>query len=105
MTIPTESVQHKGDQRRSRAAIQARVRKKRRQKAAHIRAAKEKPCADCGHRYPYYVMQFDHVRGSKEFDLCTAASKNASYARIDAEIAKCDVVCANCHAERSHSRH
>ncbi len=28
-----------------------------------VRRMKDVPCADCGTRYPYYVMDFDHVRG------------------------------------------
>jgi len=30
-----------------------------------IREAKNKPCADCGKTFPYFIMQFDHVRGEK----------------------------------------
>ncbi len=64
---------------------------------------KNVPCADCGVRYPPYVMQFDHRPG--EIKLFTIA-KNWQYSKekILAEIAKCDIVCANCHAERTHSR-
>ncbi len=69
---------------------------------ALMREAKEAPCADCGIQYPPWVMQFDHVRGAKEFNLANA--RKIGLARIRAEIEKCDVVCANCHAERTHSR-
>ncbi|OXR46664.1 hypothetical protein B7C42_01639 [Nocardia cerradoensis] len=67
-----------------------------------IREAKSKPCADCGVSYPYYVMQFDHL-GDKKFNI-GAIGPTASRKRLLAEIAKCDVVCANCHAERSYQR-
>lgn len=67
-----------------------------------IRQAKEKPCADCGIQYPYYVMQFDHL-GDKEFTIATDGVR-FSLKRLHAEIAKCEVVCANCHAERTHQR-
>jgi hypothetical protein len=30
-----------------------------------LQKAKSKPCHDCGKRYLYYVMDFDHVRGEK----------------------------------------
>lgn len=67
-----------------------------------IREAKNKPCVDCGERYPYYVMEFDHVRGTKlgniTFSVCNTAN------RLKAEIAKCDLVCANCHKVRTHER-
>ena len=69
-----------------------------------IQAAKGKPCADCQVRYPYYVMQFDHIagRGPKLFDLGKAVSK--SPALLIKEIDKCEVVCANCHAARTYFR-
>lgn len=67
-----------------------------------IRQAKNKPCADCKQTFPYYVMDFDHVRGKK------LASVSKTYANgprfIKREIAKCDVVCANCHRIRTHQR-
>lgn len=67
-----------------------------------IRDAKDQPCADCGVQYPYYVMQFDHVRGEKRFNL--GGGWNNSMEAIKEEIAKCDIVCANCHAERTYQR-
>lgn len=72
-----------------------------------VRAAKDVPCADCGDRFPTYVMQLDHVpeRGAKHFSARgsirgMAQTKEA----ILAEIAKCDAVCANCHAQRTARR-
>lgn len=60
-------------------------------------AAKDVPCADCGIRYPYYVMDFDHVRGEKY----KAISKISCISRLVVEMPKCEVVCANCHRERT----
>ena len=75
----------------------------RRQKyAKEIQSFKEVPCYDCGIQYPFYVMQFDHINGEKEFDLANGASK--SQATVIAEISKCEIVCANCHAERTYRR-
>ena len=59
---------------------------------------------DCGQRYPSYVMQFDHVRGVKLFDVGAFAATNRPLTHLHREIAKCEVVCANCHAERTHRR-
>lgn len=67
-----------------------------------IRAAKSTPCTDCDVQYPYYVMQFDHL-GDKEFNI-GHRGPTLGEARLMAEIAKCEVVCANCHAERTHHR-
>lgn len=66
---------------------------------------KTAPCADCGVAYPPWVMQFDHHpdRGEKGFAI-GAQRTNVGLARLLAEIAKCDVVCANCHALRTHAR-
>ena len=71
-----------------------------------IQEAKNVPCADCGRRYPHYVMDFDHRPGEKKsFNLSIAAGQTRlSWEKIAAEIAKCDVVCANCHRERTHQR-
>lgn len=68
-----------------------------------IRAAKEVPCADCGIEYPYYVMQFDHL-GEKKFNI-GQTGPSCAREKLLAEIAKCEVVCANCHSERSYQRH
>lgn len=65
--------------------------------------AKAKPCADCGVQYPSYVMEFDHLGDEpKEFDVCKG--RFTSVERLMAEIAKCAVVCANCHRVRTWKR-
>lgn len=77
-----------------------------RERNAHIaREAKAKPCTDCGIQYPYYVMQFDHL-GDADKDRHVAAMvwRPVSVSKLEAEIAKCQAVCANCHAERTHKR-
>jgi hypothetical protein len=71
---------------------------------AIVQQAKDKPCADCGVRYPYYVMEFDHLDSeAKQFNVSAGVTR-VSLRRLIEEIAKCDVVCANCHAERTHQR-
>lgn len=62
------------------------------------------PCTDCGISYPYVVMQFDHVRGDKVANVSRLVARLAAWHRIEAEIAKCELVCANCHALRTHRR-
>lgn len=70
---------------------------------AIIRDAKTRPCTDCGAAHPYYVMQFDHVGDDKAFNI-GIIGPTTGRRRLLAEIAKCEVVCANCHAERSFRR-
>ena len=66
--------------------------------------AKDTPCKDCNIKYPYYVMDFDYVRGKKDFELARAASHYRSLDTIQKEIDKCDVVCSNCHRIRTFTR-
>jgi hypothetical protein len=61
-------------------------------------------CTDCGIGYPHYVMQFDHLGEDKDRAVATLAGAPVSLDRLKAEIAKCGLVCANCHAERTHQR-
>ena len=58
---------------------------------------------DCGIIYPSFVMDFDHVRGTKEFRI-GASSANPGIKRLKAEIEKCDLVCSNCHRIRTFER-
>jgi hypothetical protein len=69
-----------------------------------IRDAKSRPCADCGQVYPPYVMDFDHVRGKKRFNIGLFRAGHTRPKEVLAEIAKCDVVCANCHRERTYGK-
>lgn len=64
---------------------------------------KNKPCADCNMFYPSYVMQFDH-RNPMDKVFTIANEMGRSRKRLIEEIKKCDVVCANCHMERTHKR-
>ena len=63
---------------------------------------KARPCADCLAVYPSHVMQFDHVRGEKVGDV--GGMTSVPVGALLAEIDKCEVVCANCHADRTHRR-
>ena len=64
-------------------------------------AFKVVPCMDCGVEYPPYVMDFDH-RDPKDKDFTISANvRSKSLETLRQEIAKCDVVCANCHRERT----
>lgn len=71
---------------------------------AKVRQLKsDTPCADCGENYPYYVMQFDHVIGTK-FIKINRMVYTSSFHAVMEEIAKCEVVCANCHHSRTFNR-
>lgn len=63
---------------------------------------KSGPCSDCNNKYPPECMDFDHVRGEKLFRVSRGHSTTKE--RVLAEIAKCELVCANCHRTRTKSR-
>ena len=68
-----------------------------------IDKAKDKPCADCGRRFPPVVMDFDHVDpATKLFNIAACRARSVSLAALLAEMSKCEVVCANCHRIRTH---
>lgn len=65
-----------------------------------LRSAKDKPCADCGGRFPTVCMEFDH-RDPAEKLFVVASGLLRSHRALRAEMAKCDVVCSNCHRVRT----
>lgn len=74
-----------------------------RRNAAFVASLKEStPCTDCKRFYPSFVMDYDHLR-----DKVMPVSRLAKYgalSRIKEEIAKCELVCSNCHRMRTHKR-
>ena len=67
---------------------------------------KQKPCMDCGVKYPHYVMDFDHRDRNTKLDSINRMINFHSYSKekILVEIDKCDLVCANCHRQRTYCR-
>lgn len=62
---------------------------------------KSHPCVDCG-IVDTRVLEFDHRdRGTKTECISQLIHNNVSLYRVEEEIAKCDVRCANCHRIRS----
>lgn len=73
-------------------------------KQKYIEFKTGKPCFDCGEMFPHYVLEFDH-RGDepKQFNIANMIPAKG-WAAILTEIAKCDLVCANCHKIRTYVR-
>lgn len=67
-----------------------------------INERKDRPCHDCGGTFLPCAMDFDHIRGEKVSNI--SAMKQLSFDKIELEIAKCDLVCSNCHRLRTYSR-
>lgn len=70
---------------------------------AMLLSLRDRPCLDCRERFPPYIMQFDHRDpATKRFNVCETWLSSES--RILSEAAKCDIVCPNCHRERTFRR-
>lgn len=67
---------------------------------AMLKGLKTGPCVDCGGLFPPECMDFDH-RADKAF---TISKTPVPADRLMAEVAKCDLVCANCHRLRTFDR-
>ena len=61
------------------------------------------PCIDCGESDPV-VLEFDHVRGKKSYNVSTMCWLALPWNSLMREIAKCEVRCANCHRRKTAER-
>ena len=61
-------------------------------------------CTDCKVEYPHYVLEFDHRPEFKKLGNVYRVFKKYGIEKAWQEVAKCDVVCSNCHKIRSFAR-
>lgn len=78
-----------------RAAIKAKKHLKV-SKAFIVDYLKDHPCIDCLESNPV-VLEFDHIGGSKFNNISYMVTGGWSLKRLEEEIEKCEVRCANCH--------
>ncbi len=64
---------------------------------------KSKPCSDCKNSFPVCCMDFDH-RENKKHNVGSMFAHHYSRELIELEVAKCDLVCSNCHRIRTQKR-
>lgn len=89
---------------RNRAGHMSNVARNRSRSRVSVRRAVRRyladhPCVDCGET-DVRVLEFDHVR-DKTAEISALVSVGARWALIEAEIAKCEVRCANCHRRKT----
>ena len=60
----------------------------------------EHPCVDCGEKDPV-VLELDHRRPEEKRFTIGDAIFRMPWERIQTELGKCDVRCANCHRRRT----
>ena len=63
-----------------------------------------KPCADCKGTFPPCAMDYDHLPQFRKVDTISQLVRWGSPHRVFAELAKCELVCKNCHAIRTQAR-
>lgn len=90
----------------AKEAARRRSPKRKKEIAQMLANIKEKVgCLDCGGKFPYYLLDFDHVSGTKVNSISRMLDKY-SLEDILKEIDKCEIVCANCHRSRTfHRKH
>ncbi len=78
-------------------------RRRREKLRSFVRQLKESAvCTDCKQKYPYYVMDFDHLENKE--GLVSYFAKNLQEGALRRELEKCEIVCANCHRIRTFKR-
>jgi len=69
-----------------------------RRRRAAIAALKGTTCVDCGGTFPPDQLDFHHRDPATK--LFSISDSSRSLAAMQAEIAKCDVLCKSCHGKR-----
>lgn len=66
----------------------------------------ERGCADCGYKGHPAALEFDHLpQFEKKYTISQITARMAiPHEVVLEEIAKCEVVCANCHRVRTYAR-
>ncbi len=62
-----------------------------------------KGCVDCGYAGHHSALEFDHLP-EFEKNRTVASMMYSSWEVIKAEIAKCEIICSNCHSIRTWQR-
>jgi hypothetical protein len=87
---------------RNRAWEIERVTQRQRATVEWLRDLRRVRCMDCGGMFPPHVMDFDHRDPrAKLFSLAADKVYLKNRAVLEAEAAKCDIVCGNCHRIRT----
>jgi hypothetical protein len=91
---------------RNREAEIERVTRRQQATLAWLRELRRVPCLDCGGIFPPHVMDFDHRDPTtKLFSVAADKVLLKNRAVLEAEVAKCDVICANCHRIRTSAQY
>jgi hypothetical protein len=95
---------HRSWHQRNREKRLARMYERKAAIYQHVQNVKRQLCCvDCGQRHPA-TLQFHHLNSeNKVFNISDAARRGTSLDRIQKEMQKCIVLCANCHLIRHYN--
>lgn len=87
---------YNGQSEEYRAGIRANIRLRKKELRKVIDEAKEGKSCACGENHPA-CLDFHHRENDKILGIAAIPKQGWSKERLLAEIAKCDLICANCH--------
>ena len=62
-------------------------------------------CAHCGYNAHSHALHYDHIDPANKLNCVSALIRlGAKWSIIEKEMAKCQVLCSNCHAVKTHPR-
>jgi hypothetical protein len=79
-------------------------RRRRREQMDLLIRLRQMPCMSCQGMFPVCAMEFDHRQGTQKSGLVSQMAGRVTIRKLLEEIAKCDIVCTNCHRDRSFRR-
>ena len=100
MCTPCHREYSKQHYKSNKRQYNTRARQRKQESARWINKYKrDRKCAECEEGNPI-ILQFHHNSGKSESDISVSQIKACSLDVIKAEIAKCTVLCANCHKKK-----
>lgn len=73
------------------------VNERRKEQRKKLKEIKKKGCTYCGYNKNTAALHFHHIANNKEFTI--SGNHCRSWNKIEKEIAKCIIICSNCHHE------
>jgi MinD superfamily P-loop ATPase len=61
-----------------------------------------KGCRVCGYNTNPHALQYHHTKGGKLDTVANLVLRKIGLEQVRTEVEKCEVLCANCHAEMHH---
>ena len=87
-----------------KAYASARVSNYRRSVRAKLIAEAGGKCVKCGYDKCVTALHFDHLGEEEKIDAVSILIRNGRYKQARVEALKCQLLCANCHAEVTEER-